>query len=195
MMSNREDNDQNENTLFIDGIFEETEKEKFKSSRFQEIIPQKLQDLNQSGIAKQPHRVQTKSPILSMNNKFKNTDQKKSSPQKNFGLHFENYRKRNQSENLKIYNNMGSIKTANNSRLVKPSRFKNNEYQSKIISSYMIGSENNSSYSTSSEDSEDSDEMLPVNRANTDNENASPNPLGRLSYLQNREEPALSIRK
>ena len=49
--------------------------------------------------------------------------------------------------------------------------------------------------STSSEDDSD-DELMPVNRAYTDNINASPNPLGKLSHLyQNNEEPALSIRK
>ena len=46
MLSKNAEIDQNDNTLFIDGIFEDAEKDKEKISRFQEVIPKNLRDLN-----------------------------------------------------------------------------------------------------------------------------------------------------
>ena len=49
MLTNRANTEQNDNTLFIDEIFDEAEKE--KTVKIHEEIPQNLRDLNQSGIA------------------------------------------------------------------------------------------------------------------------------------------------
>ena len=69
---------------------------------------------------------------------------------------------------------------------MKPSRFKEKEEQGNLLQSSGSDSEEQSSYSSSYDDSEDE---MPVNRAHTDNM-GSPNVFAKLGHLYNdKEEP------